>query len=117
MQACSEFSCAIADVQWHEIKTYINECKFLSVIVDGSTDGSITDNEMVYLQSCKNGTVKTNFIRCCQVERGTAPAIVDAIERAVTTVLTMSDFIPELVAVGSYGASVMLGKIKVFLPY
>ena len=71
---------------------------------------AITDNEMVYLQSCKNCTVKTNFIRCCQVERGTTPAIVDAIERAVTTVMTLSDFIPKLVALGSDGASVMLGK-------
>ena len=51
------------------------------------------------------------------MERGTAPAIVDAIERAVTTVMTMSDFIPKLVALGSDGASVMLGKMQVFLPY
>ena len=48
------------------------------------------------------------------MERGTAPAIVDAIERAVTTVMTMSDFIPKLVALGSDGASVMLGKMQVF---
>ena len=53
---------------------------------------------------------ETNFIRCCQVERGTAPAIVDAIESTVTTVMTMSDFIPKLVALGSDGASVMLGE-------
>ena len=41
------------------------ECKFAAVIVDGSTDSSITENEMVYIQTCKDGVVKTNFVHCC----------------------------------------------------
>ena len=83
--------------------------KFLSFIVDDSTDSSITDNEMVYLQSCQNGVVKTTFIQCCQVQRGTASSIVKAIERSVTRVMEMPDFLSKLIALGSDGASVMLG--------
>ena len=52
----------------------------------------------------------TNFIYCCQVERGTAPKIVDAIQKAVETVTDWSEFKNKLVALGSDGASVMLGK-------
>ena len=59
------------------------------MIVDGGTDSSITENEMVYLQSCQKGIIKTNFIKCCQVQRGTASGIVHAIERAVEAVMTL----------------------------
>ena len=62
---CCEFSSVIANVQQADIKKYFANSKFLSTIVDGSTDISITDNEMVYLQSCKNGMVKTTFIQSC----------------------------------------------------
>ena len=63
-----------------DIKNYVAKSKFLSVIVDGSTDCVITDNKMVYLQSSQSSMVKTIFIRCCQVEWGTAYGIVKAMK-------------------------------------
>ena len=44
-----------------DIKKYFANSKFLYVIVDGSTDSSITDNQMVYLQSCQNGFGQNYF--------------------------------------------------------
>ena len=41
--------------------------------------------------------------------RGIASGIVKAIERSVTTVMEMPDFLSKLIALGSVGASVMLG--------
>ena len=76
----NEFSGAIAEVQRNEIRKLLVESKFVSVIVDGSMDSSITDNEMIYIQTCLQGTIQTNFIRCCQVERGTADGILQAIK-------------------------------------
>ena len=70
---------------------------------------------MVYLQSCQKEIIKTNFIQCCQVQRGTASGIVHAIERAVGTVMTLPQFVNKLVVLGSDGASVMLGKMVVLL--
>ena len=64
---------------------------------------------MVYLQSFQNDVVKTNIIRCCQVERGTASCILKAIATSVVTVMEMPDFLSKQVAVGSEGTSVMLG--------
>lgn len=46
---CTEFASAIADVQRNIIRDNLTRCKFVSVIVDGSMDSSITDNEMIYL--------------------------------------------------------------------
>ena len=73
-------------------------------------DCSITDNEMVYIQSCQSGAITTNFIRCCQVRRGTATHIVQAVHKAVESVMNVQEFGKKLVALGSDGASVMLGK-------
>ena len=47
------------------------------------------------------GKINTNFIRCGQVERGTAPQVISAIKRAVETVMEWEDFKNKLVALGS----------------
>ena len=67
-------------------------------------------NEMIYIQTCSSGSISTNFIYCCQVERGTASGIIDAIQHAVKTICDWPQFIHKLVGLGSDGASVMLGK-------
>ena len=77
---CREFTSAIANVSRLDISKYLASCNFVSVIVDGSTDSAITENEMVYLHTCHNGEVKTNFIKCCQVQCGTATGVVNAIK-------------------------------------
>ena len=65
--AWKEFVHAIADVSQKEISKYMASCKFLSVIVDGSCDSSITENEMVYIHTCVKGQVKTNI---CEMSSG-----------------------------------------------
>ena len=78
--------------------------------VDGSMDSSITDNDMMYIQTCLEDVVHTNFICCCQVEHGKAEGIVHAIKRDMETVIDWDQCIAKLVALGSDGAAVMLGK-------
>ena len=70
----------------------------------------MTENEIIYIQTCTSGIVSTNFIYCCQVGYGTASGIIDAIQRAVKTLCDWSQFTNKLVGLGSDGASVMLGK-------
>ena len=62
----------------------------MSVIVDGSSDSSITENEMdvhitenemVCIHTCHKGEVKTTFIKCCQVQHGTALGVINAIKK------------------------------------
>ena len=107
---CNEFATAIAEVHRCEIRKHFESCNFVSVIVDGSLDSSFTENEIVYMQTCRAGMIHTNFIYCSQVEHGNAGQIVEAIQKAVKTVVPWDDFKSKLVALGSDGASVMLGK-------
>ena len=74
----------------------------------GSSDSSITENEMVYIHTCQKGEVKTTFMKC-QVQCGTALGVINAIKRSAETVLEFNTS-QKLVAMGSDGASVMLGK-------
>ena len=77
---CREFAAAIADVQRKKISDKLSTSNFVSVIVDGSTDSAMAENEMIYIQTCSSGSISTNFIYCCQVEHGTASGIIDAIQ-------------------------------------
>ena len=108
--ACTQFASAIAGVSQENISKYVASCNFMSVIVDGSSDSSITENEMVYIHTCCKGEVKTTFIKCCQVQRGTALGVINAIKKSAETVMEFNTFLAKLVAMGSDGASVMLGK-------
>ena len=73
-------------------------------------DSTITDNEMIYIQICLEGMIHTNFIHCCQVEHGILEGIGHAMKRAMETVIDRDQCITKLVAHGSDGAAVMLGK-------
>ena len=103
-------SSTIASVHRADISKYLATCNFMSVIVNGSSDSSITENEMVYIHTCQKGEVKTTFIKCCQVQHGTALGVINAIKRSTETVMEFNTFLSKLVAMGSDGASVMLGK-------
>ena len=56
-QNCHEFADAIAEVQCNEVQEHLGDYKYVSVIVDGSMDSSITDNVFFYIQTCLKGVV------------------------------------------------------------
>lgn len=62
-QAFAEF---IALDARRELISVIKDRKCLSVITDGATDSSISAQEIVYIRTAKNGTVKTFF---CSIEK------------------------------------------------
>ena len=105
-----EFAAVITHVLRTDVANYLANCKFVAVTVDSSMDSSVIDNEVVYIQTCHEGLICTNFIHCCQVERGDAKGVVQAIHKAIKTVTGWDEFKSKLVALGSDGASVMLGK-------
>ena len=78
---CHEFATAIADVQHGKISEKLAKSKFVSVLVDGSMDSSVIDNEIVYIQTCQGGITSTHFIYCSHVCHRTAMGIINAIKK------------------------------------
>ena len=110
IHSCKAFTQAIADVERKKIQNQFNASKFVAVIVDGSIDSAVVDNEIVFIQTHIAGEIHTDFLRCCQVKCRDAEGIRGAIENATTYLDTWERFCNKLVALGSDGASVMTGK-------
>ena len=49
-----EFSKAIAQVERDNCIHNLSAAKFTAILVDGSSDVSVVENEIVYVQTCRN---------------------------------------------------------------
>ena len=58
----------------------IEEAEFLSLICDGSTDISVTEQEMVYITYSKAGDVKTKFLGAFATQKADAENITKKIQ-------------------------------------
>ena len=85
---------------------------FASIVVDGSTDSSVTEQELVYLRTSKDGVLSTNFLTICAIDKATAVNIHAALLTTISQELevTSQQFMKKLAGVGTDGAPVMLGK-------
>ena len=85
VKAAEQFTHFISEVIRNEIAVDLNKTPYLSVIIDGATDSSVKEQELVYVQHASGGRIKTTFI---------------GIE---------TDLFKKIVAFASDGASVMTG--------
>ena len=89
-----EFTKAIAQIKREKFIDHIVSSKFSGVLVDGSSDISVIENEIVYVRISSYGNPKTMFGHSAQVARGQAQNIMEAIQRSITTnlITTWDDF-------------------------
>ena len=90
----------------------VRKAKFISLISDGTTDVSVTEDEIVYVRFATSGKVQVKLLGMETVERADANGILHAIKTATTTYTKMSEqqWVQKLVGFGSDGASVMTGR-------
>ena len=104
---------AIAQVECKKLSSKIQSSKFMAVLGDGTTDSSITEQEMFFLRTCNAGEVSESFAAVKQVEKGNAAGIHEALQSSVSSPehlqIPWNEFASKLVALGSDGASVMTG--------
>lgn len=86
--------------------------KFVSVISDGTTDSSITEDEIIYIRHSCDGTINMDFVALAGVTTANAVSIYNATLHALRERMEMSEaeVSRKLVGFGSDGAAVMLGK-------
>ena len=112
IEAAKSFTSAIAKVELQKYLQIAKDVKFLSVLSDGSTNSSVSEQEMFFLRTVKHGEINMFFIAVIQVEKANSAGIRAAMERAVVDYLGMpwTEFTSKLCSLGCDGASVMLGK-------
>lgn len=110
-KACREFIKAIAGVENQKFKDVLEDAKFITVLSDGSTDVSATENEIVYARFAIKGEIKTNFVGIFSVEKADAQGILSCLKKALNSVSSEeSSAFKKVVAYCSDGASVNTGE-------
>ena len=61
VHSCKDFTQAIADVERQNIIDQFNKSSFVAIIVDGSIDSAVVDNEILFIQTCTAGEIDTDF--------------------------------------------------------
>ena len=80
------FTQAIAETEHANMKRVIERNKFASILSDGATDCSVTENEIVYVRVCERGVVSVKFMGCMATEKADAKGILNALKRAVESI-------------------------------
>ncbi|XP_061891629.1 zinc finger protein 862-like [Entelurus aequoreus] len=89
----------IAKAARDKLSSTVLQSPFLSVMVDGSTDRSVKEEELTYVRCCKAGKVEVHFVGIEAVDKADAAHITRAVQNQMQTVC--KDWESKLVAVAS----------------
>ena len=109
-KAAQTFTFYIAEVLRQQMETTFNEVHFLAMMMDGSTDKAIIEQEIVYVRYATKGVVKEQFVSLQHVLQADAPGLVQALDRAMVNCAGQREWRQKVVAIGTDGASVNMGK-------
>ena len=110
-QACRRFVHFIHKEIENPIYQKIRDANVISVLFDGSTDSSVKEIELVYVRLLENGIPNNVYFRLAHIDDASAEGVLRAIE-GVFESAELFDWKEKLVAIGSDGASVNIGKKK-----
>lgn len=85
-----------------------DDLHFYSILIDGATDSSVTENELIYLRFVENGKPVNHYFSIEDVEHATAEGILQKIEESFDR-NRLPNWKDKLIGFGSDGASVNLG--------
>ena len=83
-KACKEFIHSIANMEKDKVTAEMKDVKFITVVSDGSTDVSVSENEIVYLQCFRQGIPKTLLVSLHAVEKADANGIFMALAKSLS---------------------------------
>jgi hypothetical protein len=107
---CKIFQESIAEVERKLLAERVARSKFISVMIDGSTDTSVQEQEIIYIRTVESGVPRMEFVSVESCEKSDAPSILKAIENAMETEIQDRDWKSKLVGLTTDGAAVMVGK-------
>ena len=108
-KAAQPFAFYIAEVLRQQMETTFNEVHFLAMMMDGSTDKAIIEQEIVYARYATKGVVKEQFVSLQHVEKADAPGLVQALDRAMVNCAGQREWRQfRSVAVASWGENTII---------
>lgn len=90
------------------MRARLSDVKFISVMSDGSLDRAVNEEEMVYVRSASEGTIKVDFVGIKAVSKPDATSIAEAVCNVMESEVS-TDWKRKLVAITTDGAVVMTG--------
>ena len=100
----------------NDLKVKLDEANFYSVLTDGSTDSTISENEAVIIaffdpkpDNSDEVTVVTSFAKLPHLKSANAAGIVESLKDALESI-GIEDIFQKLVGFGSDGAAVNCGR-------
>ena len=111
--SAKEFLVAIAEVERDVIESKLAQANFITLMSDGSTDISVSENEIVYVHFAIEGATHCYFMGLISCPNAGANGIYDAIMLALNCKqITLTDVQKRVVAFAGDGASVNTGHIN-----
>lgn len=107
--AASSFITSISSVIQSSVVESINSTDYFSILVDGSTDISVTEQEIVYVRMLKDGRPVSVLLGLMAVKSGAAINIAAELDVFLTG-LGIQNWKAKLVGLGTDGASVNVGS-------
>ena len=111
-KACHEFIKCIAEDLLERNASHIKEDSFISILADGSTDKSNTEQEIIYVTMLKAGRPVTQFITLYSVPNADAEHLTEALKETMTEKLKLRDWTQNVICCCFDGASVNLGALS-----
>ena len=123
-QKCSDFTEIIADTMQEPVLAALKKADYFSLLVDGSTDSSVTEKELTYVAYLgSSGEAEVHFLAMKYVQDATAAGLVACITDTFQA-LGIDDWQKKLVSVCMDGAAVNLGvrrgvaaRLRVEMPW
>ena len=104
------FTFDIEEVLRQRMETTFITVHFLAIMMDGSTDKAIIEQEIVYVRYATKGVVKEQFVSLQHVEKADAPGLLQAVDRARVNCAWERHWRQKVVAISTDGESVNISE-------
>lgn len=112
-KSCKEFMVSIAEVERYKIEEKLAEVKFCTIMSDGSTDVSVSENEIVYIHFAHRGVPYCYFLGLIECESANSEGIYNAIKEALHFKnISVDSVLKKTIAFAGDGASVNTGHLN-----
>ena len=108
---CAELISTIARDLQEESASQIKECNYISIMIDGATDSSVTENEAVYVRYVEDGVPVNHLISLTEVSYAHADGVLECINSSMEK-FGLQKWRDKLVGFCADGASVNLGQVS-----